>query len=62
MNGSVAAVVDLDNPNWVQPNSIDTTNVSDVNGICFTSANENKFSGTIYGNALFAGNSTFFFE
>ena len=59
MNGSVAAVVDLDNVNWVQPNSIDTTSVTDSLGIVFTSANNEVFDGTIYGNASFSGNASF---
>ena len=59
MNGSVAAVVDLDNANWVQPSSIDTTSVSDSKGICFTSASNAVFSGTVYGNASFGGNASF---
>jgi hypothetical protein len=59
MNGSVAAVVDLDNANWIQPSSIDTTSVSDSKGICFTSASNAVFSGTVYGNASFGGNASF---
>lgn len=59
MNGSVAAVVDLDCANWVQPNSINTVAVTDPKGICFTSANNATFSGTIYGAASFGGNASF---
>jgi hypothetical protein len=59
MNGSVAAVVDLDDANWVQPSSIDTTAVTDAKGICFTSASNAVFSGTVYGNASFGGNASF---
>jgi hypothetical protein len=59
MNGSVAAVVDLDDANWVQPNSIDTTAVTDAKGICFTSASNAVFSGTVYGNASFGGSASF---
>jgi hypothetical protein len=59
MNGSVAAVVDLDNADWVQPNSIDTTSVTDSKGIVFTSANNEVFNGVIYGNASFSGNASF---
>lgn len=59
MNGSVAAVVDLDDADWVQPNSIDTTSVTDSLGIVFTSANNEVFDGTIYGNASFSGNASF---
>jgi hypothetical protein len=59
MNGSVAAVVDLDNANWVQPSSINTTSVTDSLGIIFTSANNEVFSGVVYGNASFSGNASF---
>jgi hypothetical protein len=59
MNGSVAAVVDLDDVDWVQPNSIDTTSVTDLNGIVFTSANNAVFNGVIYGSASFSGNASF---
>jgi hypothetical protein len=50
MNGSVGALVDLSDPAWVQPASIDTTAVTDTDGICFVSG---TYSGTIYGNARF---------
>lgn len=59
MNGSVAAVVDLDDVDWVKPNSIDTTSVTDSKGIVFTSASNAVFNGTIYGNASFSGNASF---
>ena len=59
MNGSVAAVVDLDDADWVQPNSIDTTSVTDSKGIVFTSASSAVFNGVIYGNASFSGNASF---
>ena len=59
MNGSVAAVVDLDDVDWVQPNSIDTTSVTDSKGIVFTSASSGVFNGVIYGNASFSGNASF---
>ena len=57
--GATGAYVDLDSPSWVQPNSIDTTSVSDSSGICFYSQNSGQFNGTIYGNAVFLGNSRF---
>jgi hypothetical protein len=50
MKGSTGALVDLSNPAWVQPASIDTTAVTDFYGICFVSG---TFSGTVYGNATF---------
>lgn len=56
MNGVTGALVDLSNPAWVQPASIDTTAVSDSNGICFVSG---TFSGTIYGNATFLNGASF---
>lgn len=56
MNGVTGALVDLSNPAWVQPASIDTTAVTDSNGICFVSG---TFSGTIYGNATFLNGSSF---
>jgi hypothetical protein len=59
MNGSVAAVVDMDCASWVQPNSINTTSVTDSKGICFTSTGNAIFSGTVYGNASFGGNASF---
>ena len=51
-------LTNLDNVNWIQPNSIDARNVTDVNGICFYSKNFAKFSGIIYGNSTFYGNSS----
>lgn len=58
MYGNSGAYIDLDNQYWIQPNSIDTRNVTDVNGICFYSNNFAKFSGIIYGNSVFFGNSS----
>lgn len=55
MVGSVPAVVDLDCASWIQPNSIDTTAVTNADGICFVSATGAVFNGTIYGNAEFFG-------
>ncbi len=59
MNGSVAALVNMDCANWIQPNSIDTTSVTDPKGICFTSTGGAVFSGTVYGNASLGGNASF---
>jgi hypothetical protein len=50
MTGSTGALVDLSNALWVQPASINTTAVTDPNGICFVSG---SFSGIVYGNATF---------
>jgi len=58
MCGSSGAYIDLDNQNWIQPNSIDTRNVTDINGICFYSNNFAQFSGIIYGNSAFFGNAS----
>ncbi len=55
MVGSVVPVVNLDSPYWVQPNSIDTTQITTPNGICFVSTTGAEFSGTIYGDAEFIG-------
>jgi hypothetical protein len=56
--GTSAAVVDLDNSNWIQPQSIDTRNVLDVNGACFYSNNNAIFSGIVIGNSSFWGNAS----
>ena len=56
MKGVTGALVDLSDASWVQPASIDTTAVTDSNGICFVSG---TFSGTIYGNATFLNGATF---
>jgi hypothetical protein len=56
MKGVTGALVDLSDPAWVQPASIDTTEVTDSNGICFVSG---TFSGTIYGNATFLNGAIF---
>ena len=58
MYGSNGAYIDLDNANWIQPNSIDTRNVSDPYGICFYSNNSAQFSGIVYGNSSFFGNAS----
>lgn len=56
MLGVTGALVDLSDPAWVQPASIDTTAVTDNKGICFVSG---SFSGTIYGNATFLNGASF---
>ena len=53
--GSMAPIVDLDSPSWVQPNSID----SGTAGIVFTSQNNGNVTINITGNATFQGNATF---
>ena len=58
MYGSSGAYVNLDNVSWIQPNSIDTRNVTDIKGICFYSNNSAQFSGIIYGNSSFFGNAS----
>ena len=50
MLGSTGALVDLSNPLWKQPASINTTAVTDSYGICFASG---IFSGIVYGNISF---------
>jgi hypothetical protein len=55
--GAVAPLVDLDNGSWVQPYSIDSTQIGDAYGICFTSSISGVFSGIVYGDASFFGNS-----
>jgi hypothetical protein len=55
MVGSVVPVANLDCASWVQPNSIDTTAITNPNGICFVSTGAAVFSGQIYGNAEFFG-------
>ena len=55
MVGSVVPVVNLDCASWVQPSSIDTTAITNPDGICFVSTGAAVFSGQIYGNAEFFG-------
>ena len=59
--GSTAPYVDIDDVNWVPPKSIDSTNVSDPDGIIFYSseANQNSFTGTVIGNSTFTGWASF---
>jgi hypothetical protein len=58
MYGDKGAYVDLDNPAWIQPNLIDTRNVSDPLGICFYSASSSTFNGTVLGNSSFWGSAS----
>jgi hypothetical protein len=58
MYGNGAAVINLDNVNWITPAYIDTRNVNDINGVCFYSENNNKFNGTILGNSSYWGNAS----
>jgi hypothetical protein len=58
MYGNSGAIVNLDNANWVTPNSIDTRNVTDINGICFYSTTGAKFDGVVCGNSSFWGNAS----
>lgn len=59
MSGSCAAFVDIDCNLWVQPNSIDTTRITDAAGICLYSNTSKIFSGNIFGNASLYGNIIF---
>ena len=53
------ALINLDNPNWIQPSLIDTRNISSEIGICLYSQNNAVFSGQICGNAELYGNARF---
>jgi hypothetical protein len=44
---------------WVQPNSIDTTRVTDPKGICLHSNAAVAFSTNVYGNVTLYGNAVF---
>ena len=55
MVGSTAAIVNIDCADWVQPNSIDTTQIAQADGICIVSNTSAIFNGQIYGNAEFFG-------
>jgi hypothetical protein len=54
MNGAIAALVNLSNIFWVPPDSIDTSRVTDIHGICFISG---IYSPTVYGNVTFLADS-----
>ena len=55
--GNSGVVINLDNPLWVQPNSIDTRlNTSSTGVPLFAYSTEDKhFSGIIYGDSTFSG-------
>lgn len=54
--GSKLPSVSLDNPNWIQPNLIDTTGVTNITGILLYATGSGKlFSGNISGNCAFSG-------
>jgi hypothetical protein len=59
MSGNSAAVTDIDCQLWIQPNSIDTTLITDNYGICLGSNYSGIFSGHIYGCAHLYGNIIF---
>lgn len=59
MSGSCGAFVNIDCNLWVQPNSIDTTRVTDSAGICLYSNTSKIFSGDIFGGASLYGNVIF---
>ena len=53
MYGNEGAYINLDDARWIQPNLIDTRNVSDPYGICFYSETNKTFNGTVIGNSSF---------
>jgi hypothetical protein len=55
ISGNSAITVDIDNPAWVTPYSIDTLNVSDPSGIILYSNVGKHFNGTIIGNSTLSG-------
>jgi hypothetical protein len=58
--GNTGVLIDLDDVNYVQPYSIDATAVtSDEFGACITSSNSGIFSGILYGDVQFLGDSQF---
>jgi hypothetical protein len=59
MSGNCAAYTNMDCNLWIQPNSIDTTRITDPKGICLYSNNEKVFSKNIYGNVTLYGNAIF---
>ena len=54
MIGPIAALVNLSNIFWVPPDSIDTSRVTDIHGICFISG---IYSPTVCGNVTFLADS-----
>ena len=59
MSGDCAAFVNMDCNLWVQPNSIDTTRVTDADGVCLYSNAGKSFYKDIYGNVTMYGNAIF---
>jgi hypothetical protein len=59
MSGDCAAFVNMDCNLWVQPNSIDTTRVTDTDGVCLYSNAGKSFSGILYGDVTLYGNASF---
>jgi hypothetical protein len=59
MSGDCAAYVNMDCNLWVQPNSIDTTRVTDTDGVCLYSNAGKSFYKDIYGNVTMYGNAIF---
>lgn len=61
INGKNGILIDLDCELWIQPNSICFKENACNTGVllCFTSSLENAFSGIIYGDARFLGNSKY---
>jgi hypothetical protein len=59
MSGDCAAFVNMDCNLWVQPNSIDTTRVTDTDGVCLYSNATKSFYKDIYGNVTLYGNAIF---
>ena len=58
--GNTGVLIDLDDVNYVQPYSIDATAVTaDEFGACITSSNSGIFSGILYGDVQFLGDSQF---
>ena len=55
MSGDCAAYVNMDCNLWVQPNSIDTTRVTDTDGVCLYSNATKSFYTNIYGNVAMYG-------
>ena len=52
-------LINLDNPLWVQPKSIDSSSILDGIGVCLFSAEDKIFSGAITGDFSLFGNSIF---
>jgi hypothetical protein len=57
IRGNQGVVINIDNPQWIQPHSIDTRLNSDPNGIplLMYSTQDKQFSGIIIGDSTFSG-------